>query len=332
MRENVGLIDLSSFSKYEVQGNDALSLLERVCANRVPGRDGAVVLTQMLTSLGGIESEATVTQLSEDYYYLISAATAEIHDLDWLVQHIYPDDAVSVTNVTDNYGVLVLTGPRSRDVLASLTDAGLENEDGFTWMTAREITVAGVAVRALRVSYVGELGWELHHPMSETKTLYDALLDVGHGYGIRPFGTYALNSLRMEKAYKAWGSELTTEISLVEADMLRFARKGGGYIGAEVVEQKQRDGVAIRLVYCQVEAEDADAMGNEPVYDGNQVIGITTSGAYGHYVGQSLAFAYVNTGYDSPGTSFDIEILGERRTATVLAEATWDPDNRRLKM
>jgi dimethylglycine dehydrogenase len=286
----------------------------------------------MLTALGGIESEATVTRLSEDHYYLLSGAVAEIHDLDWLIQHINPGEAVSVTNVTDKYGVLVLTGPQSRDVLASLTDAGLENQDGFTWMTAREITVAGVPVRALRVSYVGELGWELHHPMSEIKTLYDGLLDAGRDHGIRPFGTYALNALRMEKAYKAWGTELTTEISLVEADMLRFARKGGGYIGAEVVEQKQRDGVDIRLVYCRVDADDADAMGNEPVYDGDQVIGITTSGAYGHSVGQSLAFAYVNTGYDVAGTSFEIEILGKRCKATVLAEAAWDPQNERLKI
>ena len=135
-----------------------------------------------------------------DSYYLLSGAVAEIHDLDWLIQHINPGEAVSVTNVTDEYGVLVLTGPQSRDVLASLTDAGLENKDGFTWMTAREITVAGVSARALRVSYVGELGWELHHPMSEIKILYDALLDAGQDHGIRPFGTYALNALRMEKA------------------------------------------------------------------------------------------------------------------------------------
>ena len=227
--------------------------------------------------------------------------------------------------------MLVLSGPNSREVLSELTDVGLTNEDGFTWMSAREITVAGVPVRALRVSYVGELGWELHVSMSQMKPLYDALMKAGEGHGIKNFGTYALNALRMEKAYKAWGSELTTEISLVEADMLRFARKGGGYIGADVVEQKRRDGVATYLVYCAVEAADADVMGNEPVYAGDKVIGITTSGAYGHCVEQSLAFAYVDPGYDAPGSVFDIEILGERRRATVLAEAAWDPRNERLR-
>ncbi|MDP7218560.1 MAG: aminomethyltransferase family protein, partial [Arenicellales bacterium] len=331
VREQVGVLDLSSFAKYEITGKDVLALLERVCANRVPGRDGAVVLTQMLTTLGGIECEATVTRLGENHYYLLSGAVAELHDLDWLVQHVEANEDVSVTNVTDDYGVLVLSGPNSREVLSELTDVGLTNEDGFTWMSAREITVAGVPARALRVSYVGELGWELHVSMSQMKPLYDALMKAGEGHGIKNFGTYALNALRMEKAYKAWGSELTTEISLVEADMLRFARKGGGYIGADVVEQKRRDGVATYLVYCAVEAADADVMGNEPVYAGDKVIGITTSGAYGHCVEQSLAFAYVDPGYDAPGSVFDIEILGERRRARVLAEAAWDPRNERLR-
>jgi dimethylglycine dehydrogenase len=166
VREKVGLTDLTSFAKYEVTGTDAHNLLERVCANRVPAKAGGIVLSQMLTTLGGIESEATVTRLAKDHYYLLSGAVAELHDLDWLVQHIEPGEDVTVSNVTDDYGVLVLSGPRSRDLLATLTDAGLTNDEGFTWMSAKEITVANIAVRALRLSYVGELGWELHCPWS----------------------------------------------------------------------------------------------------------------------------------------------------------------------
>jgi len=241
------------------------------------------------------------------------------------------NEDVTARNVTDDFGVLVITGPQSREVLASLTDAGLTNEDGFTWMSAQEIAVAGINVRALRVSYVGELGWELHCPMEKISELDDALMQAGKDHGIQRFGTYAMNSLRLEKAYKGWGSELTTEISLVESDMLRFARKSGGYIGADVVEQKKRDGVPIHLVYCEVDAKDADPMGNEPLLDGEKIIGITTSGGYGHCVQKSLAFAYVNTGYESAGATFDIRILGELRKATVLSEAAWDPDNERLK-
>jgi dimethylglycine dehydrogenase len=331
VREAVGLTDLTSFAKYEVIGADAQPFLERVCANRVPAKIGGIVLSQMLTMLGGIESEATVTCITKGHYYLLSGAVAELHDLDWLVQHIKSGEDVTVRNVTDDYGVLVLSGPRSREVLSSLTDAGLGNGDGFTWMSAKEITVADIAVRALRVSYVGELGWELHCPMEKLGDLHDALMQAGEAHGIRRFGTYAMNSLRLEKAYKGWGVELTTEISLVEADMLRFARKSGGYIGADVIKRKKNEGVPIHLIYCEVDADDADPMGNEPVLDGDDIIGVTTSGAYGHTVHKSLAFAYVNSGYESPGTTFDVRILGQRRQATVLLQAVWDPTNERLK-
>ncbi len=332
VRESVGLTDLSSFAKYQVKGPAARSLLKRVCSNRVPQRDGSVVLSQMLTPLGGIECEATITRLNEGNYYVLSGAVAELHDLDWLVQHIDPGEDVTISNVTDNYGVLLLAGPRSRDVLSTLTKTGLSNEEEFTWMTARDITVGGVFLRALRVSYVGELGWELHCKMEDLKSLYDVLIRAGQKYGIRHFGTYALNSLRMEKAYKTWGTELTTEVSLVEADMMRFARKEGGYIGAAVVERKLKEGVDIHLVFCQVDAFDSDPIGNEPLYHGEKLIGVTTSGAYGHYVRKSLAFAYVKKGYDTPGTIFEIEILGERRKATVLDGPVWDPTNERMKI
>jgi len=191
--------------------------------------------------------------------------------------------------------------------------------------------VSGIPVRALRVSYVGELGWELHCPMPRLAELDEALVQAGESHGIRRFGTYAMNSLRLEKAYKGWGSELTTEISLVESDMLRFARTSGGYIGADVVESKKQSGVTTHLVYCEVESGDADPMGNEPVFDGDKIIGITTSGAYGHYVKKSLAFAYVDSGYESPGSSCEIRILGKKYQTRVLPEAAWDPENKKLK-
>jgi dimethylglycine dehydrogenase len=331
VREKVGMMDLSSFAKYEITGPHAKVLLDRLCANRIPETNGKIILTQMLTHLGGIECEATVARLSAEHFYVLSGAVAEIHDFDWLVQHIEPREEVDVANVTDDIGVLVLTGPNSRDVLSQLTQDGLTNQDGFTWMTVRDITVAEIPVRALRLSYTGELGWELHHQMNKMPMLCDALMKAGAAFGLRLFGTYALNSLRMEKAYRAWGTELTTEISLAEAGMMRFARKDGGYIGANVVERKLEEGVGSHLVYGEVDALDADPMGNEPVYDGDKVIGITTSGAYGYCVKKSLVFAYVKTGYEKAGTQFDIEILGQRRRATVLSEPAWDPTNKRLR-
>ncbi len=330
VRERVGVLDLSAFAKYDVEGRDAAAFLDRLCANRVPRRRGGVVLAHMLGEPGGIECEATISRLGDERFFVLSGATAELHDLDWMSWHIGDDEEVEVINRSADYACLVLTGPRSRDVLGALGSADLGNE-AFPWMSAREIEVAGVPVRALRVSYVGELGWELHHPMADMETLYDALMDAGAAHGIVNFGLYAMNAMRMEKGYKGWGAELTTEVTPVEAGLERFVKLDKDFIGADVVRARRERDAGIRLVYCTVEAEDADAMGNEPVFDGERIIGITTSGAYGPTVRRSLAFAYVESAYAAPGTTFDIGILGERRLATVQAEPLYDPRNERLR-
>ncbi|MEE8544537.1 MAG: FAD-dependent oxidoreductase [Alphaproteobacteria bacterium] len=330
VRQRVGVMELSSFAKLEVSGRDAEALLERLCANRVPRREGGIVLAHMLTELGGIEGECTITRLGEGRFYLLSAIVAELHDRDWLVQHMAEGEEVTIEDVTDRWGVLVVAGPRSRELLAKLGDADLGN-GAFPWLTAREIEVAGVPSRALRVSYVGELGWELHHPMARMAELYDALMAAGEELGVADFGAYATNSLRMEKAYKAWGAELTTEITPVEADIERFVKLDKDFIGRDAVLKRRETGIETRLVYLAIEADDADALGNEPVYGGERMIGLTTSGAYGHSVGQSLAFAYVEPSYAAPGSRFEVQILGSRRAARVLSEAAYDPGNERLR-
>lgn len=331
VRERVGVLDLTSFSKYEVTGKDAESFLNRICANRIPKREGGIVLAHMLTELGGIECEATITRLGDDRFYLLSGAVAQLHDFDWLIQHIEESEDVSVEDVTDDYGVLVLAGPRSRDVLSKLTDADLSNET-FPWLRGKEIKVADIPTRALRVSYVGELGWELHHPMPQMEKLYDALMASGEEYGIANFGVYAVNSLRMEKGFKAWGGELTTEITPIEADLERFVNfDKGDFIGRDVVLERKNKGVATKLVYLSVDAKDADVLGNEPVYDGDRVIGVTTGGAYGYAVQQSIAFAYVEPNYAEPGSEVRINILGDRQSATVLREPLYDPGSTRLR-
>ncbi len=328
VRERAGVLDLSSFAKYEVTGADAGALLDRLCANRLPRRDGGIVLGHFLTELGGIESEMTITRLAADHYYCLSAAVAELHDLDWLSQHIEDGEQVQVRNVTDERGVLVLSGPRSRDILSSLTDADLGNA-AFRWLTAREIEVAAVPVRALRVSYAGELGWELHTPMAEMGRVYDALQEAGAAHGLADFGTYALNSLRMEKAYKAWGAELTTEITPLEARLERFVDWDKNFLGRDAVLARREQGISLELVYCEVDTPDRDCLGNEPAYDGERIMGVTTGGAYGHCVGKSLAFVYVDPKLASPGSRFEIGLLGERFAATVLAEPAFDPRNER---
>ena len=330
VRERVGLLDLTSFAKYEISGSDAKTFLQRICANRIPKREGGVALVHMLTDLGGIECEATITRIEENKYYALSGAVAETHDYDWLVQHILPEEKVTASNVTDEYGVLVLAGPRSRDVLSKLTDADLSNA-AFPWLRGKTIDVSGIKTLALRVSYAGELGWELHIPMQNVVELYDSLMDTGTEFGIGNFGTYAMNSLRMEKAYKGWGSELTTEITPVEAGLERFVDFSKSFIGREATLSRKLLGINTKLVYLEVDADDTDCLGNEPVLNGEQIIGVTTSGAYGHTVRKSLAFAYVHPQYADTGTNFEIRILGQKCSATVLKEAAYDPQNSRLK-
>jgi len=330
VRERVGLLDLTSFAKYEISGSDTETFLQRICANRIPKREGGMALVHMLTDLGGIECEATITRIEENKYYALSGAVAETHDYDWLVQHILPDEKVTASNVTDEYGVLVLAGPSSRDVLSKLTDADLSNA-AFPWLRGKTIDVSGIKTLALRVSYAGELGWELHIPMQNVAELYDSLMDTGTEFGIENFGTYAMNSLRMEKAYKGWGSELTTEITPNEAGLERFVDFSKSFIGREATLSRKLLGINTKLVYLEVEANDTDCLGNEPVLNGEQIIGVTTSGAYGHTVRKSLAFAYVHPQYADTGTNFEIRILGQNCSATVLKEAAYDPQNLRLK-
>ena len=332
-RERVGIADLTAFAKFEVTGANAADLLDRVSANKIPGKDGGMRLVHMLTDLGGIECEMTITRLGEGRYYLNSAIMGTTHDEDWLNAHILDGEDVTVTNVTDDNGILAVTGPRSRDVLATLTDADL-HAPAFRWLTAQEITVAGVDMKALRVSYVGELGWELHMPIDSMGEVYDAIVEAGEPHGMVHFGSYAMNVMRIEKGYKAWGSELTTEITPIEARIERFVDFDGEFVGkaATIARREQADPLTMVLVYCEISDGESDLLGNEPAYgDDGKVMGIGTSGAFGHSVGKSLGFVYVAPEYEAPGSTFELQMLGVRRTATVLAEPAYDPANETIR-
>ena len=329
VRERAGVLDLSGFAKYDVTGPDARSFLDRLCANRMPDA-GGIVLAHALSEGGRIGGEMTVTHLAEDHFYVLSAAGAELRDQDHLLQGRRPGERVQVANVTDERGVLVLAGPAARDILARLTDAPLDS-GAFRWLSGREIGIAGRPVRALRVNYVGELGWELHPPMQYLEELYDALLDAGADFGLADFGLYAVNSLRLEKAYRGWGAELTNEVTMTDADMARFLRLDKEDFTGKQATLAQRDRV-MQLVYFEVDATDSDVRGSEPLYHGDECVGVTTSGGYGHYVRKSLGFGYVTPALAQPGTELGVDLLGERRPARVLKDPVYDPANERLRL
>jgi dimethylglycine dehydrogenase len=331
VRERVGVLDLSSFTKHDVAGPDAETFLNRAFANSVSRQNGGIVLTHGLSEMGRIESEYTITRLDDERFYLLSAAAAQLRNTDQLNQRKRDDEHVTITDITNEWGTLVLAGPRCRDLLNKLTDTDLSNEH-FPWLTGKKIEVAGVMLRALRINYVGELGWELHMSIDKLEAVYDAIWAAGEEFGIADFGMYALSSLGKEKAYYSWGVELINEITMIEAGMERFVDfNKGDFIGRDALLQRQNEKLTWKIAYVEVDVKDSDVRGGEPAFVGNEVIGVTTSGAYGYAVQKSLAFVYVPPEYAAPGTTFDIEILGLRCLATVLPEAAYDPQNKRLK-
>ena len=331
VRERVGVIDLSAFSRYEARGPGAEAYLDHISANRMPRKVGGIALTQMLNTRGNIKCEATVTRLGDDLYHLLHPATAEIHDFDWLEKHLPEGGGVRLDNVTGRYGCLAIAGPRSREVLAKLTDDGLGNA-AFPWLSARRITIGLIPVWALRVSYVGELGWELHHEMEYHDTLYASLMEAGAEFDIVDFGTRAMNSMRLEKAYRAMGTDLTEEVNPLEVGFERLVDwDGGDFIGRDALLAARAKGVETHLVYMSVSPGDVDAITNAPVFSNEELVGIVSSGGYGHWVGKSIAFALVGTAYTAPGTALEIDIVGESRTGIVEAAALHDPRGERLK-
>ncbi|WP_170598936.1 FAD-dependent oxidoreductase [Ruegeria arenilitoris] len=320
VREAVGIMDISAFTKVEISGPDARALLDRLVANRLPQKVGSIALTHMLNRRGRIELETTVVKLAEDRYYLVCAAFFEQRLLDHLTQH-RDEENVEIILRSDDWAALSLNGPRAREVLAACTDADLSNA-GFKWLTAQEIDVAGHRLWAFRMSYAGELGWELHMPRDSALAVYDALWSAGAPHGIADYGSFAMNALRMEKAFKGAG-ELTNEVTLAEADVLRFARTDKEYLGKDRTLNPDLRWVC---AYLEIEPDGQnDGHGGEAVLLDGKVVGSTASVAYGHTVGKILAFAYVKPQANVPGTEVQVVIAGVPRRGRILGAPAYDP-------
>ena len=334
MREQVGIIDLTPFTKHEITGPGAEAWLDGLVANKVPTKIGRMALSHALTPKGGIRSEFTITKVADQHFYVVSAGAAERFDGDYLVKALPQDGSVQLRNITNTRGCFVVAGPKSRAVLTQLTDTPLDN-DAFPWLTAQTIEAAlAVDVYALRVNFVGSLGWELHFPIEYAHNLFDALFEAGAAHGIGMVGMRAMESLRMEKSYRMWGSDMTPDYTPFEASLDRFVRmKKGAFIGREALEKQLGAGVPNRFVTLEVHGvTDADPLGNEPLFDkSGRMIGRATSGYYGHQVKKSLAIGYVKAELAEPGTPLSILILGEMKQATVLRESPYDPDNNELR-
>ncbi|KIC23582.1 MULTISPECIES: FAD-dependent oxidoreductase [unclassified Leisingera] len=320
VRERVGIMDVTAFTKVLIEGPEAYALLDRLTANRMPQKTGSITLTHMLNRRGRIELETTIVRMAEDRFYLVCAAFFEQRLLDHLAAHRDGAD-VTITALSDSWGALSLNGPNSRDVLGACTDTPLDNTS-FRWLSAQQITVAGHTVWAFRMSYAGELGWELHMPFDAMADVYDALWQAGQAHGIADYGSFTMNVMRMEKGFKGAG-ELTNEVTLAEAGVLRFVQADKDFLGKD---KTLNTGLPWICAYLEIDPDgEIDGHGGEAVLHGGKVVGSTASVVYGHTAGKILAFAYIKPHAAEPGTALEVIIHGRPRAARVLGEPAYDP-------
>jgi len=335
VREQVAVFDQSSLAKLLLQGPDATAVLQRLCANDVDVDTGRIVYTQLLNARGGIECDLTVTRLAEDTYVVVTVAAAATHDAHWIRRGI-GDARVTMTDVTSAFSVLGIMGPRSRELLSRLTDADLSNAS-FPFGAAREIEIGYASVRAVRITYVGELGWELYVPAEFATAVYDEVTAAGEGLGLRHAGYHAMDSLRLEKGYRSWGHDISGDDTPLEAGLgFAVAFKKDGFVGRDALLRQRAAPLARRLVMFTLDDPEPLLLGDEPIYRDGVLMGRITSGAYGHTLGRSVGMGYVTheAGVDPAfvrSARWELEIATDRFAARAQLEPPYDPTSARVR-
>jgi dimethylglycine dehydrogenase len=331
LRSGVGIIDVSNFGKYEIKGVGARTWLDKIVANNVPSEIGRSCLTPLLGVRGGIAGDFTITMLGEEHFWMVGSGIAERYHQRYFTAVERPK-SVSFESRTSDYCGFNVAGPKSRELLSRLCQADFST-DTWKFMRSKQITIAGIDAIAIRVSFTGDLGWELYVPETEQLKLYEALLQTGTDLGVRPVGGRALGSLRIEKGYGSWSREFSPEYWPQEVGLDRLVKmEKMDFLGREAYDVIKDKPPRERLVILEVSAKTADASGGEPVFlkDGTPV-GRVSSGAYGYTVQKSLALCFIKSEYAGDGNEFDVAILGIPHAATQLAQPPFDPKGERLR-
>ena len=336
-RENVGVFDQTSFAKFLLQGNDAGHILNRICGGNVDVPVGKIIYTQLLNERGGIEADITVTRFAEDAFFVVDSGTSQTRTFYVLKSHIQAGEHAFLTDVTSGYAVLGVMGPQARALLSQMTSADLSNT-AFPFATSQVIDMAYAKVRASRITYVGELGWELYIPTEFALNVYDALIEEGKTFDLAHCGYHTLNSMRMEKGYRHWGHDITDEDTPIEAG-LGFAvnfKKECDFLGRDVLLRQKEEGVKKRLVQFALEDDQPLLYHNEPIWRNDKIVGYITSGMFGYTLGTSLGMGYIS--HDEPITadfvnegSYEIEVATERIPAQASLRPFYDPKSERVK-
>ena len=332
VQNNVGILDMTAFAKCRISGPSAKDFLDNLVANKLPQKNGRVNLCHALNSKGGVHSEFTIAKESDDSFYLVSAGAFQRLDHDWIKKWMPNDRSVTFENLTNSIGVLVVAGPKSRDLLNKISNADFSNK-AFPWLSAQKIDVGLAPSIAMRMNFVGELGWELHHPIEYQNHIFDRLMEAGEEFSVKPFGIRAMDSLRIEKSYKLVGTEMSIEYAAYESGLDRFVHLNkGNFIGRDALVKWQQDGFDNKIVTLEVfDINDADALGNNAIYSDDKVIGRATGGNYGFRVKKSLAIAMVKPEFSKLGTELEMDILDKKHKVVVIEDSPYDPTNEKIR-
>jgi glycine cleavage system aminomethyltransferase T len=331
------VFDQSSFAKFEVSGPDAEAALSWICANNIAHPPGRLTYTQMLNSRGGIECDLTVARLADDLFYIVTGTGFRTHDFAWIKDHIKPGLDVSLRDVTEDFGTLSLMGPRARQILQRITLDDVSS-DAFKFGQVRELTISGHTVRAMRITYVGELGWELHMPIEATRDIFDELMAAGKTFGIRPAGYRAIDTLRMEKAYRAWGADITPNETPDQAGLSWAVKMKSNvaFLGRDAIEKQRRQPLTKRLVCFTCDNKNVTLQGRETILRNNKPVGWLTSGNWGHTIGKNIGYGYirhpegVSDDYLTSGT-YQLEVACELFDCAYEPDILYDPGMKNVK-
>ncbi len=332
VKENVGLLDMTAFAKCRIKGPKAEEFLDYLVANKLPKKIGRVNLCHALNTKGGVHSEFTIMKEAEDSFYLVSAGAFQRLDHDWIQKWMPKDGSVQFENITNSVGVLVVAGPKARELMQKVSKDDFSNEN-FKWLSSKKVDIGHAPCTAIRVNFVGELGWEIHHPLEYQNHIFDKLMEHGKDLGLKPFGIRAMNSLRVEKSYKLVGTELSIEYSPYESGLDRFIHPNkGNFIGLEALNKWREKGFQNKLVTMEIHnVIDADVLGNNPIYKNDKVVGRATGGDFGFRLNKSIAIGMVKPEIATTGQKLKIDILGKMHEATILDESPYDPENKLLR-
>lgn len=331
VRDRVGIMEVSGFNRYEITGDGVHEWLDTIMCSRVPRKQGRVGLTYFLNEDGHVKGEATLANLGPDRVWYGSAAAAELHDMDWFTGHLPDDGSITIESLVDTHSILVVAGPRSRDLLKVAFPEVDWSRDGFGWLSVREVTLAGHQAVAMAVSFSGELAWELHVPMEGLVACHAALTAAGEPFGLAHFGLHAVESMRIEKGYRHWKADLITEFNAMESGLERFVKMDKKFVGKHGLEAKITTGPRRLFVSLELDSDDAPAHPGDSIISGGEVVGTVTSASWGHRVNKNLAMGFVDAAFAGIGQELHVEVIGEPVPARVCEPCRYDPENARVR-